>query len=92
MIADKGNDAKANRAAARRRGIEPIIPYRSNAKNPPRIFPKMLYTARAWVEQFIDKLKRFRRVAMQCEKTARNYDSFVALACVFILVKSVHTA
>lgn len=92
VIADKGYDAKANRDAARRRGIVPIIPYRSNAKNPPKVFPKMLYRARARVEQFIGKLKRFRRVAMRCEKTARNYASFVALACVFILVKSVHTA
>jgi transposase len=92
VIADKGYDAKANRDVARRRGIVPIIPYRSNAKNPPKVFPKMLYRARARVEQFIGKLKRFRRVAMRCEKTARNYASFVALACVFILVKSVHTA
>ena len=81
-----------NRDAARRRGIVPVIPYRSNAKNPPKAFPKMLYRARARVEQFIGKLKRFRRVAMRCEKTARNYASFVALACVFILVKSVHMA
>ena len=65
VIADKGYDAKANRDAARRRGIVPVIPYRSNTKNP---------------------------LAMRCEKTARNYASFVALACVFILVKSVHTA
>lgn len=92
VIADKGYDAKANREAARSRGIVPVIPYRSNAKNPPKVFPKMLYRARARVEQFIGKLKRFRRVAMRCEKMARHYASFVALACVFILVKSVHTA
>jgi hypothetical protein len=31
-------------------------------------------------------------VAMRCEKTQRNYAAFIALACVFLLVKSVHRA
>jgi hypothetical protein len=30
--------------------------------------------------------------ALRCEKTARNYGSFVALALGLILIKSVHTA
>ena len=38
------------------------------------------------------KIKRFKRIALRCEKTARNYSSFVALVCAFILIKSVHTA
>ena len=33
-----------------------------------------------------------KRIALRCEKTARNYTSFVALALDFILIKSVHTA
>ena len=32
------------------------------------------------------------RVAMRCEKTRRNYQAFVALACMFVLIKSVHRA
>ena len=43
-------------------------------------------------EQFIGKLKRFKRVAMRCEKTATNFAAFVAPACVFVSVKSVHRA
>jgi hypothetical protein len=43
-------------------------------------------------EQAVGKLKRFKRIALRCEKTARNYGSFVALALGFILIKSVHTA
>ncbi len=38
------------------------------------------------------KLKRFKRVALRCEKTAESYASIVAFACGLILVKSVHTA
>lgn len=91
VITDKGYDAATNRAAAHSRGIAPVIPYRSNIKDRPKFFPKRLYRLRASVEQFIGKLKRFKRVAMRCEKTKQNYAAFIALACVFILVKSVHT-
>jgi transposase len=54
-------------------------------------FPKTLYKARARIEQAVGKLKRFKRIALRCEKTAQNYRSFVALALGFILIKSVHT-
>jgi transposase len=57
-----------------------------------RLLPKVLYKGRARIEQAVGKLKRFKRIALRCEKTARNYGSFVALALGFILVKSVHTA
>ena len=92
MITDKGYDAQANRAAARARGTLPVIPYRSNVRNQPKFFPKQLYKLRARIEQMIGKAKRFKRLAMRCEKTAVNYASIVALVCVFILIKSVHTA
>ena len=61
-------------------------------KDMPAFFPKTLYKARARIEQAVGKLKRFRRIALRCEKTAQNYGSFVALALGFILIKSVHTA
>ena len=91
-ITDKGYDSAANRAACRRRGIIPVIPYRENAKNRPSFFPRLLYKTRARVEQTIGKLKRFKRVAMRCEKTQDSYGAFVAFACTLILVKSVHRA
>jgi transposase len=91
-VTDKGYDSKANRDGARRRGICPVIPYKSNAVNRPAFFPKALYKARARIEQAVGKLKRFKRIALRCEKTATNYRSFVALALGFILIKSVHTA
>lgn len=92
VVGDKGYDAKANREAARARGICPVIPYRSNTKQRPQFFAKELYKGRARIEQLIGKLKRFKRVAMRCEKTARNYGSFVGFALGLILIKSVHTA
>jgi len=91
-ITDKGYDSKKNRVACRERGIVPIIPHRSNAKNRPRFFPKLLYKTRARIEQTIGKLKRFKRVAMRCDKTDESYDGIVSFACGLILVKSVHRA
>jgi transposase len=91
-LGDKGYDSKSNREAARQRGICPAIPYRSNTKDMPAFFPNILYKGRARIEQAVGKLKRFKRIALRCEKTARNYSSFVALALGFILIKSVHTA
>jgi len=77
---------------ARQRGVLPVIPHRSNAKDRPAFFPKTLYKARARIEQTMGKLKRFKRVAFRCEKTDESYDAIVAFACSMILVKSVHTA
>ena len=92
VLGDKGYDSKANRQAARRRGICPAIPYRDNAATKPAFFPKILYKGRARAEQGVGKIKRFKRIALRCEKTAQNFAAFVSLACTFILVKSVHTA
>ena len=91
-MGDKGYDGKANRSAARERRICPVIPFKSSAKNQPAFFPKALYRARARIEQLVGKLKRFKRIALRCEKTAQNYGSFVAIALAFTLIKSVHRA
>jgi DNA invertase Pin-like site-specific DNA recombinase len=50
------------------------------------------HMAGARIEQAMGKLKRFKRVALRCEKTAESYSAIVAFACAMILVKSVHTA
>ena len=91
-VGDKGYDSEANRQAARKRGVVPVIPRKDNEKQKPGFFAKALYRGRARIEQAVGKLKRFKRVALRCEKTKRNFASIVALAAGFILIKSVHTA
>ncbi len=76
----------------RSRGICPVIPVKITAKERPAFFPNALYRARARIEQCVGKLKRFKRIALRCEKTAQNYGSIVAFGLTMILVKSVHTA
>ncbi len=63
VVADKGYDAKANREAARKRGIAPANPYRGNAKDRPKYCSRALCKGRARIEQAMGKLKRFKRVA-----------------------------
>jgi transposase len=91
-VTDKGYDSDANRGAALARGITPVIPRRENSKRRGRFFPKRLYRLRARIEQTIGKLKRFKRVAMRCEKTDISYSAIISFACGLMLVKSVHTA
>ncbi len=69
-----------------------MIPFKSSARNRPAFFPKALYRARARIEHLVGKLKRFKRIALRCEKTVQNYGSFVAFALGLIIVKSIHTA
>ena len=91
-VGDKGYDGQRNRAAARQRGSCPVIPFKSSARRRPAFFPKALYRARARIEQLVGKLKRFKRIALRCEKTSQNFGSFVAFALGLIIAKSVHTA
>jgi transposase len=91
-ITDKGYDSRTNRQAARARGITPVIPRRETSKERGRFFPKKLYKLRARVEQAMGKLKRFKRIALRCDKTMASFTAFTSFACSIMLIKSVHTA
>ena len=69
-----------------------VATLRSCGQAAPATAAARLYKLRARVEQTIGKLKRFKRVAMRCEKTALSYSAIISFACGLILVKSVHTA
>jgi hypothetical protein len=55
-----------------KRGIRPAIPYRSTINDKPKFLPKPLFKRLARIEQTIGKMKRFKRLVLRCEKTARN--------------------
>ena len=40
-----------------------------------------LYKERHLVENFFNRLKRFRRIALRCEKTPSSFKAFIDLAC-----------
>ena len=52
----------------------------------------MLYKLRARIEQTVGKLKRFKRIALRCDKTTASFTALTSFACSVIIIKSVHTA
>nr|WP_108483565.1 IS5 family transposase [Oceaniglobus ichthyenteri] len=44
----------------------------------------MLYKERHLVECFFNRIKRFRRIALRCEKTVSSFRAFVSLACAMV--------
>lgn len=83
VIGDSAYDAKALVDELQQRGCVVVIP-----SNPTRAaqrdIDRHLYRERALVENFFQKIKRWRRIAMRFEKLARNYLAFVHLAAVLV--------
>ena len=46
-----------------------------------------LYKERHQIECFFNRLKRFRRIALRCEKTLPAFMGFVHLACAMIWIR-----
>jgi putative transposase len=85
VLADKGYDSDANRAAIEQQGAEPCIPPRKNRKQP-ITYDRHVYGARNVVERFFGRIKHYRRVATRFDKRARNYLGFVWLAAIDIML------
>ena len=72
LLADKGYDSDAIVAAALARGINPVIPPRSNRKAA-RDYDKALYKLRHLVENAFRHLKEWRGVATRYAKRTASY-------------------
>jgi transposase len=76
VIADKGYDSDEFRQSQQERGIETVIPSRSNRKNPHE-YDRERYKERHLVECFINKIKHFRRIFSRFDKLSERYMSFL---------------
>ncbi|WP_228153552.1 IS5 family transposase [Acinetobacter sp. ACNIH4] len=88
LIADKGYDAEHIRIYAQNKDMIPIIPMRSDSKRSNKEFDKYLYKLRHLVENVFARLKHFRAIATRFDKLARNYQSMIYIACMFIWCKA----
>ena len=88
LIADKGYDAVTIRILIKNKNMIPIIPMRSNSKRLNKEFDKYLYRLRHLVENAFARLKHFRAIATRFDKLARNYQSMIYIACMFIWCKA----
>jgi transposase len=80
VAGDKGYSYPRIRAWCRRRGIEAVIPARSN--QPRERLDRDKYRGRNVVERCIGWLKESRRVATRYEKLATHYLAMVKLAMI----------
>ena len=83
MLGDKAYDSTELREELNERGTKPIIPNKSNRKQP-FSFSKRLYKLRWRIEAAFNRLKDFRRIATRYDRLARNYLASVCLAAALV--------
>ena len=79
---DKAYEDDATRALAVQQGFTPVVPPKSNRRNP-WVYDKELYKNRNEVERFFLRIKRFRRVFTRYEKLDVIYLGVFMLAMIF---------
>ena len=83
VAGDKAYSSRRIRAWLRQRGIRITIPRKANERRRGP-FNKQLYQLRAKVEQLINRLKQFRRIATRYEKRAANYLGMVTIGAILL--------
>lgn len=81
VIADAGYDTETLRCfiADDLHAVAQIKRNRSRTGSRP--LDRVLYKERHLVECFFNRIKRFRRIALRCEKTVTSFKAFVDIAC-----------
>jgi transposase len=85
LLGDKAYDSADLRQWLKDRGTKPVIPNRSNRKQP-FSFDKKSYKQRHRIENAFGRLKDFRRIATRYDRLARN---FLASVCLVLRVLAV---
>lgn len=86
VVADKGYDSDDLRRRIDGVGSTPCIPSRSNRLNP-RTYRRSHYRKRHRVENFFQRIKRFRRIGTRYEKLDLHFLAFLHLAAVIDWLK-----
>lgn len=84
LSADKGYDCESLREQIKNTNTKANIPRKSNSKSDNAHMDWYMYKIRHLVENSFARLKHFRGIATRFDKLKRNYESSVALACIFI--------
>lgn len=82
VVGDSAYSSRRLVEALEERGCEVVIP--SQPTHRARDFDRHRYRERRLVENYFQRIKRFRRIAMRFDKLARNYLAFVQLASVLV--------
>jgi transposase len=91
VIADRGYDSDPLRERLAARGIELIVPHRSNRRKPPTQDGRSLrrYRRRWIVERTFAWLGNYRRLAVRYDRSLTIYRAFFHIACFMIVLRRV---
>jgi transposase len=88
IVADKAYDAKPLWLRMKARGIDLIVPHRSNRKTRFQDGRKLRRYRHRWIiERTNAWLFNFRRLVVRYERNVDNFHAFVQLACLLILLR-----
>ena len=89
LLMDKAYEGDACRAKAEECGMIPVVPPKSNRKEPWH-YDKELYKGRNVVERNFRNIKQFRRVFTRYDKLDKTYYAFIsfAYACIHIKIST----
>ena len=83
MLGDKAYDSAELREELHERGTKPVIPNRSNRKQP-FTFNRRLYKERRRIENAFGRLKDFRRIATRYDRLACNFLASVSIVAALV--------
>jgi len=83
LLGDKAYDSEELRDWLSARGTTPVIPNKSNRKQP-FSFNKRAYKLRHRIENAFCKLKDFRRITTRYDRLARNYLASICLIAAIV--------
>ena len=86
FLGDKAYDADWLREWLENRGIEAVIPARKGRKSPTS-HDEEKYKWRHLVENFFQKLKEYKRIAMRADKTDESFQAMICLAATVIQLR-----
>ena len=87
LLMDKAYEGDACRAKAKKCGMRPVVPPKSNRKKPWK-YNKKLYEGRNVVERNFRNIKQFRRVFTRYDKLDETYNAFISIAYTCIHLKN----
>ena len=87
MIFAVAYEGDSCRAKAKKCGMRPVVPPKSNRKKPWK-YDEELYTKRNVVERNFRNIKQFRRVFTRYDKLDETYNAFIAIAYILRFMKN----
>ena len=87
LTMDKAYEGNACRAKAVECGMHPVVPPKSNRKEPWQ-YDLELYKGRNVVERNFRNIKQFRRVFTRYDKLDETYNAFIGFANIVIFMRN----